>query len=246
MTNVDAGVSGRLWRDVASALEGEIAAGVFRPGERLANERVLAERYAVHRHTLRRAIADLANRGYLDVRHGRGTFVLEAPIAYRIGSQTRFQRNIAELNREPGARLLASTTLEAPAAVAERLCIRAGTQVVRLDIIREVDKVPLIRSTHWFPALRVPDLAVRFEDSQSITLALEEIGVRGLRRRDSMIAARIPSRKEAIALRQAPSAPVLVWESLKVDGDGTAIDFGTALIASERVQLVFDLVGLDP
>lgn len=237
----DEGVGHRLWRAVADRLAGEIAAGVFRPGERLSNERALAERYAVHRHTLRRAVSDLVNRGLLDVRHGRGTFVQSAPIPYRVGAQTRFRRNLAALNRDPGGSLLSSATLPAPAHVAAPLAIAPGTDVVRLDILREADGVPLIRSEHWFPASRTPDIAVRFTESQSISHALEMLGVRGLRRRDSTITTRLSTRAEAAELRLAPGAPLLVWESLKVEGNGTPVDFGVALLVGERVQLVLDL-----
>jgi GntR family phosphonate transport system transcriptional regulator len=232
---------GPLWRGVADRLLAEIGAGVFPPGARLANERVLAERYAVHRHTLRRAVADLANRGLLDVRHGSGTYVQSGPIPYRVGAQTRFRRNIASLSREPGGCLLASATLPAPAPIAVRLGLAPGADAVRLDILREVDDVPLIRSEHWFPAARFPDIAARFEASQSITRALETLGLTGLRRRESTITTRLASKTEAAPLRLAPGSPLLVWESLKVDSDGTPVDFGIALLAGERVQLVLDL-----
>lgn len=235
------GVGHRLWLAVADRVAGEIAAGVFRPGERLSNERALAERYAVHRHTLRRAVSHLVDRGLLDVRHGRGTFVRSAPIPYRLGAQTRFRQNIAALNREPGGRLLSSATWPAPAHVAAPLAIAPGTDVVRLDILREADGIPLIRSEHWFPASRTPDIAARFAESQSIFHALETMGVRGLRRRDSTITTRLATRAEAAELRLAPGAPLLVWESLKVERDGTPVDFGVALLVGERVQLVLDI-----
>lgn len=237
----DSIAGGRVWRGVADRLAAEIADGVFRPGERLANERELAERYGVHRHTLRRAVADLAGRGLLDVRHGRGTFVQASPIPYRVGAQTRFQRNIAGLSREPGGRLLTSATLNAPALVASRLQIAPGAEVVRLAILREVDGVPLIKSDHWFAASLVPGIAHRFEESQSITLALESLGIKGLRRRDSTIATRLAAKAEAALLRLPPGAPILVWESLKVDSDGAPVDFGIALLAGERVQLTLDM-----
>ncbi|MFC0406997.1 phosphonate metabolism transcriptional regulator PhnF [Roseomonas elaeocarpi] len=239
LEGMDAGRS--VWRAVADRLAGEISAGVFKPGERLANERMLAERYEVHRHTLRRAVADLAERGLLDVRHGRGTFVRAAPIPYRVGAQTRFRRNIAALSRDPGGRLLASVTLPAPAHVAGALAIAPGIDVVRLDILREVDGVPLIRSEHWFPAAIVPKIAAHFEESQSISRALEVLGVRGLRRRDSTISTRPSTRTEAAELRLTPGSPLLIWESLKVDVNGTPLDFGVALLVGERVQLVLDL-----
>ena len=232
---------GPRWRAVADRLVAEIKVGVFSPGARLPNERALAERYAVHRHTLRRAVADLANRGLLDVRHGSGTFVQAGPIPYRVGAQTRFRHNIAGLSREPGGCLIASTTLPAPASVAARLGLAPGAVAIRLDILREVDGVPLIRSEHWFSAARFPDIATRFEASQSITGALDAFGINGLRRRDSTITTRLASKVEAATLRLMPGSPILVWESLKVDSEGVPVDFGIALLAGERVQLVLDL-----
>ena len=148
------------------------------------------------------------NRGLLDVRHGRGTFVQSAPIPYPVGAQTRFRRNIAALNRDPGGSLLSSATLPAPAHVAALLAIAPGTDVVRLDTMREADGVPLIRSEHRFPASRTPDIAARLIESQSISLALEMLGVRGLRRRDSTITTRLSTRAEAAKLRLAPGAPL--------------------------------------
>lgn len=241
MSDAATGNSGRLWQSVADRLAGEIAAGIFKPGERLDNERELAERYTVHRHTLRRAVAELAGRGLLEVRHGRGTFVQNAPIPYTIGAASRFRPSIADLSREPGGRLLASATMVAPAQVAMRLDLSSGENAIRLDILREADGIPMMLSRHWFPAARVPDVAAHFEKEQSITVALENLGIRGLRRRDTGISTRMPTAKEAAALRQAPNLPVLVWESLKVDDEGVPIDFGIAIIAGERVQLIFNL-----
>ena len=128
----------QLWRNVADLIAEEIAGGVFKPGQKLHNERTLAERYAVHRHTLRRAIAELANHGLLDVRHGSGTFVQAVPIPYRIGAQTRFRQSAADLNREPGGRLLASALLPAPSIVAEHLGLEPGSVVVGVNILREM------------------------------------------------------------------------------------------------------------
>src|SRR5215510_13171196 len=52
-----------LWRRIADDLERAIAAGEIAPGERLPGETEIAARFAVNRHTVRRAIAELAGRG---------------------------------------------------------------------------------------------------------------------------------------------------------------------------------------
>ena len=46
-----------MWRQIADALAADISEGRLAPGARLATEFELAERFAVNRHTLRRAMA---------------------------------------------------------------------------------------------------------------------------------------------------------------------------------------------
>lgn len=66
-----------LWAQVAADLRGEINAGRLAPGVKLPNELELASQYGVARLTVRRAIADLVDGGYLLVLRGRGTYVRE-------------------------------------------------------------------------------------------------------------------------------------------------------------------------
>jgi len=54
-----------------------IAAGTLRPGVRLPAEIDLADIYGVARMTVRRAIADLRDKGEVVVLRGRGTYVAE-------------------------------------------------------------------------------------------------------------------------------------------------------------------------
>ena len=48
-------------------------------GDRLPSEQVLAQRFGVNRHTVRRAIDELVLMGLIERRHGKGIFVLEKP-----------------------------------------------------------------------------------------------------------------------------------------------------------------------
>ena len=52
-----------LWRQIASQIEEDIAARHFPPGGRLPTEQELATRFEVNRHTLRRAVAALEDKG---------------------------------------------------------------------------------------------------------------------------------------------------------------------------------------
>lgn len=63
-----------VWQQIADDLAADIESGALPAGSRLPSEAALAEVYGVARGTIRRAIADLVERGLLVVLHGRGTF----------------------------------------------------------------------------------------------------------------------------------------------------------------------------
>ncbi|MEV0082303.1 GntR family transcriptional regulator [Saccharopolyspora sp. NPDC050642] len=64
-----------MWQQVADDLVADIESGELAPGSKLPTELELAELYGVARVTVRRAVAELKERGVLAVVHGRGTFV---------------------------------------------------------------------------------------------------------------------------------------------------------------------------
>ena len=47
-----------LWRTIHDSLRGDIAAGRYRPGDKLPTEAALAARFCVNRHTVRRALGE--------------------------------------------------------------------------------------------------------------------------------------------------------------------------------------------
>lgn len=55
-------------------LKSAILSGLIKPGEKLPSENDLSEKYAISRHTVRKALSILTNEGYIMAEHGRGTY----------------------------------------------------------------------------------------------------------------------------------------------------------------------------
>ena len=49
-----------LWRQILGCIRGEIESGAYPPGARLPTEAELSARFGVNRHTVRRALEELA------------------------------------------------------------------------------------------------------------------------------------------------------------------------------------------
>lgn len=59
------------------ALKSSIVEGEIKPGDKLPSENQLSARYGLSRHTVRKALSILANEGYVEAEHGKGTFCSE-------------------------------------------------------------------------------------------------------------------------------------------------------------------------
>jgi GntR family phosphonate transport system transcriptional regulator len=69
-------------------------------------------------------------------------------------------------------------------------------------------------------------------------LALAQFGVVQFQRRISRVTARLPATQLAQQLGQSGSLPILHVETVHVDGDGVAIEYGISRFCSAAVQVV--------
>lgn len=229
-----------LWRQIQQAMEGEISSGAHKPGARLPTEAELSARFGVNRHTVRRAMEELEGRGLVRIEQGRGSFVAEDVLDYRLGPRTRFSENIRRENRAPQGRLLRVAEVPADAALAEALGIRRGRPVILAERLALADGRPVVLGTHHFPAARFARLPALLAEDSSISAALAACGVPDFRRQVTRITARLPTPEEAELLQQSRARPVLVTEAVNVDPDGTVVDVTFARYAAGRVQLVVE------
>ncbi len=240
MTQIDTQAGVAIWRQISETVAGEIAAGVWPAGARLPTEAALAQRFGVNRHTLRRAMAELAERGLVRVEQGRGTFVAEDVVEYAVGDRPRFAETLNSQRRAPGGRLLRALRLPADERVAEGLKIRKGTAVVLIERLGDADGRPISISSHFFPAARFPGLVSWYEQEKSITRSLARCGLDDYLRLTTRVRARRATAEEARMLQLPANTPVLETEAINVDPDGKRIEFGISRFSSNRIELLFE------
>lgn len=140
-----------LHRQLFLVLHDEIDRGVLAPGDALPTEQTLCGQFGVSRITVRRALADLAERGYIERRHGVGSFVRphgaadvsSAGRSYMAGlRQTQFETDVEVV--ELGAR-------RPPQPVAEAL--ETSGDLLHIVRVRRQRRTlePLIVSEAWLP-----------------------------------------------------------------------------------------------
>ena len=156
MSMQDAASGVALWRQVADGIERGIANGTFAPGEKLPGETEIAETYRVNRHTVRRALATLAERGLVRAERGSGTYVEAPRLAYPLRSRTRFSEIVGAGGQEPRGQLIEASDEVATRELARELGVKTGAPLIRIEALRLADRTPICVSTSWLSAERFP------------------------------------------------------------------------------------------
>ncbi len=226
-----------LWQVIRDALREEIAGGAFGPGARLPTEAVLSARFGVNRHTVRRALAALAEAGQVRARRGAGVFVTQAPTDYPVGARVRFHQNLAAAGKVPGKRVLALATRTATPPEAEALALPPGAAVHVYDGLSFADAVPIALFRSVFPALRFAGLCDDLAALASVTAALKRHGVDDYTRRATRLTAVTADRIQAAHLDLAEGAALILSSGINVDPDGNPVEYGQTWFAGARVTL---------
>jgi GntR family phosphonate transport system transcriptional regulator len=229
-----------LWRTVADELERAIAHGDYEAGARLPGEMQIAASFRVNRHTVRRAIAELSKRGLLRAERGSGTYVESHRIRYPIRARTRFSEIIGGSGREASGRVVESGEQAADNDIARRLKLDLGAPVIRLELIRHADKVPLCVATSWLSSARFPGLAEIYAVKRSMTRALAHFGVADYSRASTHVTAAIADLTDSMRLALRPGSPLLVVDSVDVDHSGRPLLTTRTRFAAERVELLIE------
>ena len=226
-----------IWRSIANSLQSEIAQGLYPPGTKLPTEAELALRFGVNRHTVRHAMAALAEAGLVHARRGSGVFVASSPTDYPLGRRVRFTQNIRDSGRTPSRRITRLETRPATAAEAEALALAPAAPVQVIEGLSLADDQPLAVFRSVFPAQRLPGLLLAMEGQTSVSVALAACGVADFTRAETRITAHPADALFALALRLPEGAALLRTEAVNVEAVGVPIEFGTTWFAGDRVAL---------
>lgn len=232
------------WRDIRASLEKDIMDGVLEPGMKLPTEPELVQMHQAGRHSIRRAIADLAKTGHLSIEQGRGTFVQSQPkLEYTIGQRTRLRRNMASQGVDVSGAMLGVETLNASAKIASHLNIDVGADVIATRRLTLADTVPISFGAMYHDAERFSSYAERREALGSVSQVYASYGIKDYVRASTQMYARAATDEEARQLRQHSDMPVIVVSAVDAEMDGTPLAFSEVIWSAARVRFSIDTTG---
>jgi GntR family transcriptional regulator len=227
-----------LYAQLEAELAANIANGVFPVGSQLPTEDGLIERFNVSRTTIRKAIQNLASRGFVEIQRGKGTFVTQPKITQDLTELSGFVEDMRALGRHPTARLLDKSVVAASEAVARQLAVAAGTRVMRIRRVRLADGVAMSFDDTYLPLeigekIATHDLAVEpifalLEQKYSIPLVEAEYRLEAISA-DAGVA-------EALGI--APGSPIFLIERTSYCAGNKPVDYEMLYYRGDLIRFV--------
>ncbi len=194
--------------------------GGLKPGDQLPAEMDLAAQYEVGRITVRRAIAELVQEGYLGRQAGKGTFVAPRKIERELVNVTSFTERMQAIGMHASAELLSLEVIPCTNRLAKELLVEPETPVLLLTRLRSSDDVPVSLERSYISLLRCPGLnKISLEKTSLYQVLKEQYNLTPIRSKKTLELT-IASEWEAKRLHILPRTPIFLLRATVFANDG--------------------------
>ncbi|MFH1928903.1 MAG: GntR family transcriptional regulator [Chloroflexota bacterium] len=215
-----------LYCQLEEALRERMESEEFELGGRFPTEDELIEQYQISRITVRRALSDLVDEGYLVRRPGRGTFIRRLIIDHGLDVLLSFTEQTKAQNKEPSSKVLALRVEEPSIEVRESLALDKESRVILIKRIRMVDSEPVALEWLYFPQPLCAPMMDKDWAHSSVVEFLEKHFGSPLDYSDIVLEARSAKAEETEMLDIPVGAPVLVVLNTDYLLDGRSVCCG--------------------
>lgn len=163
-----------LYLDVASRIRSEFSDGRFAPGSLLPSENHLVDAFSVSRTTIRKALRTLEEEGFLERRHGRGTFLLHGKYTRRVSSALDFVSHGKRSGGRPTTRLLSREIREKSIAEASLFDCPTSGLVFELRRLRLMKGEVCVLQTSVLPIIQLDAYDSSVFENRSLYKILEQ------------------------------------------------------------------------
>jgi len=140
-----------VYQVIENDIKEKIKKGELHHGDMIHSENELKDMYAVSRMTVRQALNNLVNEGYLYRHKGKGTFVNNIKIEKKMQGLIGFTEEMRRMNKKVRSKIITFETIKADDEVASKLFLETGEEIYFIERVRYGDDVPVL-----FEQLHIP------------------------------------------------------------------------------------------
>ena len=168
---MDRAIPRYLW--VYNFLKSQIEVEDFKVGDYLPPEHELQRTFQVSRTTVRKAVEMLAQQGFVYIKQGRGTEILDFKATQRLGFVTSFSETLREQGFAVAQTDITVEIVPAPRRIADDLRIEQGARLVKVDRTTVANGAPIALMTNYLLPELVPGIEKKIAGMDSLYSFLE-------------------------------------------------------------------------
>ncbi len=227
-----------LYRQLKAVLLEKIMSGEYPADSRLPSERELCRQYHMSRMTVRNALSELLQEGWIYTRQGKGTFVGCPKLSQGLVIMG-FTERMEMLGIKPSSILVDQHIQEAYGDVASRLNLPSGSPVMFLKRVRLADGVPILLEEAYI-SLAVAPRVVEFDFStHSLYDVFRNYCNITLVRAEQTLEAVLARREDAELLRIDLPAALMLRNRVTYSSKGEAVEYVWGRYRGDRYK--FDI-----
>lgn len=229
--------------EIKNTLRAEILQGLYQTGDKIPSERELAQRYAVTRVTLQKAMLALEQDGYIEKIHGKGMFVARTTDDNVFMLNNNSADSILGFSREFShqgkitSRAIVHQILPAPDHIAEQLEIDAGQPVHFIRRLRYIDETPVLIEDSWIVRAVIKTIPEKILNTGSLYEFIEKTTAKKIKFYNSVIESDLFDDAFS-ALLQIPSGkPMLKVTGVTKLEDGTIFNYSCSYNRADMFKI---------
>lgn len=208
-------------------------------GDRLPSEAEMSLLFKTSRITVRRAMEEIAQAGYIERVQGKGSFVMTQKRDMQLNHLKGFTEEMKSKGLTATSRVIRSCVQSCEIKVAEHLALEMEAQVISIERLRLVDNEPVAFEHVFIPFHLCPELA--HEDlSGSLYSLLSDKGL-NVSRATQNISAGFSPRAVCDLLKISQNAPTLNIERITYLDNGTPLEYVLSAYRSDRYTFHVDM-----
>ena len=223
-----------LYKQIYNSIKNKICSGELKPGDKIETEYELSVKYSVSRITIRNAVMELVEEGFLQRIQGKGTFVSDSKNVYDANDSIGFTRSCLIAGKKATSKLISSGFTYPNEEDMIFFNIEKKDQIIFTKRLRLVDNIPaMIETNHYsiyFSFLLKENLeGSLFEILKNKYNIFVKNKVRSLE-------TAFPNKEEIELLNIKKNTPLLLFKDEQLDQNGNNIFISRQVYCSENVK----------
>lgn len=227
-----------LYLQLKNTIKGLIDSGEIQKGDKIPSENELCHKYNVSRITVRNALSDLENEGYLIKKQGKGTFATTPKLFRPLQDSIGFSESCKNAGMQSSSVVLKREIMPLDDRMKDILKLNDDDQVLYIQRLRLADGIPLMIENNYYSYQKYGFLYNEPLTGSLYELLAEKKGIICDRSLKTVITVTTAS-GDAVKILQVPiGAPLFVMDGIMGDEHGEPVHYSLQYIVGERYSFV--------